>query len=268
MKKIIKGVVWTVCAVLSLLILSALIHPLWVGPTGAAVARSIVPDMTKSEFGMDALGINLYSGTVFTEGVNVKNPGDAKIDAVSLKAFRVTFSSASMLTDERHINEIVIDGLKVYGDKTFSNLREIVANINEYVGEEKDEDEKSGSKLLIDRVFITGTEFKWGIVKVSLPDIELKDIGKNGAVSDEEAFTAIVDAICAAADKVALGLGKTLKIAIEGGGMIADGIKAVTDAVGGNAAEVGSKAADGTKKAAAGLRKTVEGIKGIKEILK
>lgn len=263
MKKVIKYVAWTIGSILLLLVILLLIHPLWIGATGAGVARSIVPDMTKSEFKMDMLGVNLYSGKIATEGICIKSPGDDKSDAIALKALRVKFSTPSMMTNERHINEIVIDGLKIYGDKTFSNLRQIVANINEYVGEEKEDPEKSEAKMIIDRVFITGTEFKWGVVKVSLPDIELKDIGKEEAVTNDGAFTVIVDAICDAADKVAIGLGKALKIAIEGGGMLIDGIKTVSGAVGDAAGSLGDTASDVGGKAVDGIKSGLDGVKSL-----
>lgn len=283
MKKFLKGVIWTVCAILLFIVLLFMIHPLWVGPTGAGVARSVVPDMTKSDFGLDALGVNLYSGKVSINGVSVKNPGDAKTEAVSLKALNVTLSTTSMLTDERHINEIVIDGLKVYGDMTFSNLRQIVANINEYLGEEKEEPEESKAKLVIDRVFITGTEFKWGLVKVSVPDIELKDIGKDKEATNEDVFKSVLDALCAAADKVVAGSGKALKFAIESGNKLAEGVKAVSGAVSNAAGAVGDTGAKTVKEvneaaAAVGEKavevggQAVEGVKkgldGVKNILK
>lgn len=263
MTKTVKRVVWICCAILLFLAFFLIIHPVWVGPTGACVARSIVPDMTKSEFGLESLGVNLYSGKVGIDGLSVKNPGDANTEAIGLKALKVELSTVSMLTNERHINEIVIDGLKINGDKTFSNLRQIVANINEYVGEEKEEPEKSEARMVIDRILITGTEFKWGVVKIALPDIELKDIGKEEPVDGEGAFSAIVDAVCAAADKVAVGLGKALKIAIEGGGLIVDGIKAVSGAVTDVAGDLGGKAAEVGGKAVDGLKSGLDGVKGL-----
>lgn len=263
MKKNTKRVLLGLCIVLFSLLFLLLVHPFWVGAAGASVARSIVPDMTKTEFGMDVLGINLYSGNVSTEGVSIKSPGDEKLDAVSLKALKVAFSTPSMFSNERHIKEIVVDGLKVYGDMTFSNLRQIVANINEYVGEEKEETQKSESKLIIDRILITGTEFKWGVVKVPLPDIELKDIGKESPVSNEDAFNTILDAVCDAADKVVAGSGKALNLAIEGGSKIAEGVKAVSGAVGAAVGEVGGAATEVGGKAVDGVKKGLDGVKSL-----
>lgn len=257
MKKFVKWTLSIVGCVLVFLLIALLAHPLWVGPAGCAVAKSIVPDMTRSEFLMDALDVNLYSGNVGVAGVALMNPGEARYDdpAVTLKALTVEFNTLSMLSSEKHIREIVIDGLGVYGDVTFSNIRQIVANVDEYSGDnvevedkkdEPNETEKSDSKIVIDRVFITGTVFKWGAAKVVLPDIEIKDIGReDDGVTEDGAFDAVVTAICDAADEVAVGSGKALKLAIESSAILADGVKAVTEAVSdvsAKAGEIGDKA--------------------------
>lgn len=291
MKKAVKTTLYAVGAVLLLLIVALLAHPLWVGAAGCGVAKSVVPEMTKSEFLMDALNVNLYSGKVGVAGVALKNPGEAKDDdpAVALKALNVEFSTLSMLSSEKHIKEIVVEGLSIYGDVTFSNIRQIVANVDEYSGDEAEEDkeepektESGDSKVVIDRIFITGTVFKWGAVKVVLPDIELKDIGKaEGGVTEEGAFDTVVNAICDAADKVAVGSGKALKLAIEGGAMLADGVKVVSEAVGDaavKAGEIGGQAVDKAGeiggaavdkageiggKAVEGVKKGLDGIKNL-----
>lgn len=249
MKKSVKVTLWVVGGLFAFLFVAFLSHPLWVGPLGAGVARSIVPDMTKSEFQMDSLCVNLYSGKVCVDGVAVRNPGKAANDvpAISLKSLSVKFGTMSMISDEKHIEEIVVDGFRIYGDMTFSNLRQIVANINEYIGETPEEPEKEPAKVVIDRLFITGTVFKWGVVEVPLPDIELKDIGKEEETTGEGVFDEVVTAVCDAADKVAVGSGKALKLAIEGGNKLAEGVKAVTGAVGeaaGKAGEIGGAAID------------------------
>lgn len=280
MKKVIKWTVRIVAYAFVFLLIALLAHPLWVGSTGCGIAKSVVPEMTKSEFLMDALNVNLYSGKVGVAGVALKNPGEAKDDdpAVALKALNVEFSTLSMLSSEKHIKEIVIEGLSIYGDVTFSNIRQIAANVDEYSGDdteekkdEPEETEESDSKVVIDRIFITGTVFKWGAVKVALPDIELKDIGKDeGGVTEEGAFDTVVNAICDAADKVAVGSGKALKLAIEGGAMLAEGVKVVSETVGDAAAkagEIGGQAVDKAGeiggKAVEGVKKGLDGIKNL-----
>lgn len=274
MKKCFKRIFWILFSLGLFLFFLLLIHPAWIGSFSASVARLVVPKMTKSEFGMEDLGINLYSGKIYSEGISIKSPDDNKSDAVSLKSFAVNFDTPSMITNERHIKEVFVDGLQVYGDVTFSNLRQLRDNIEEFLGVDKDKKkkddekkkdaEKSDSKLVIDRIVISGTEFKWGHAKVVLPNIELKDVGKDEPTDSDGVLSVILDAICDASDKVVFGSGKALKLSIEGGDKLVEGAKAITEAVGGAASVVGDAAGDVGKS----IKDVKESLKGIKNIFK
>lgn len=269
MKKCFKRIFWILFSLVLFVLFLSLIHPVWIGSFSASVARLVVPKMTKSEFSMEDLGINLYSGKIYTDGISIKSPDDNKSDAISLKSFTVNFDTPSMITNERHIKEVVICGLHVYGDVTFSNLRQLRDNIEEYLGEDKNDKkkkdaEKSDSKLVIDRIVISGTEFKWGHAKVVLPDIELKDVGKDEPTDSDGVLSVILDAICDASDKVVFGSGKALKLSIEGGDKLVEGAKAITEAVGGAAGVVGDAAGDVGKS----IKDVKESLKGIKNIFK
>ncbi|MBR2920037.1 MAG: hypothetical protein IKC27_01625, partial [Kiritimatiellae bacterium] len=125
-----------------------------------------------------------------------------------------------------------------------------VDNIEEYLAAQpKDPDEKE-SKLIIDKVVIKGLKFTYGVMPIPIPfDIVITDIGKESeGASEEDVVDIIVDKVCKAAEETNKMLGKALRLAIEGGSMVADGVDAVKDA--------GGKAVDGMKKAA-------DGIKGI-----
>ena len=73
---------------------------------------------------------------------------------------------------------------------------------------------------------------------VPLPDIEIKDIGKEeGGADEESAAKAIVDGVCDAADDVCAGAGSALKVALEGAdaakGAVGGAVDAGKEAVGG-----------------------------------
>lgn len=195
--------------------------------------------------------------------------GDAlassETNAVSFSSISIDMSTFSALTDKIHIKEIVIADLNFYGDLTFSNIREIADNASSGDSEaseetkpasepEKSEPEKKeeagdgGKKVVIDRVFITGAKIQWGHVAVPLPDIEIKDIGKDddAGVSEEGACKAILDGICDAADSVCKGAGSALKLAVEGAGAAADAVGAAANAVG----DAAGAATDAVKDAA------------------
>jgi len=221
----------------------------------------------------DVKGDGILSTVVAQAGNAVAAAGDAvaavgdalassETNAVSFSSISVDFSTLSALTDKIHIKEIAIADLSFYGDLTFSNIREIAENASggeseakeskpssEPEPEKKEEGKDGGKKVVIDRVFITGAKLQWGHVAVPLPDIEIKDIGKDGdaGASEEGACKAIFDGICDAADAVCKGAGSALKLAVEGAGAAADAVGAVVGTVGdaaGAVAETVSNAAD------------------------
>lgn len=242
MKKILKITVWFAVSIFAFLLVLILTHPLWVGSVASCVAEPIVTEMVKSDFTIDDLDVNLFTGKVRVQGVALKSPDDAKKnDAVKIRSIDVSFETMSMVSDVRHINEIIIDDLHIYGDVTFSNLRTIVDNIEEYLAAHpKDPDEKE-SKLIIDRVVIKGLKFTYGVMPIPIPvDIVITDIGKESeGASEEDVVDIIVDKVCKAAEEANKMLGKALRLAIEGGSMVAEGVDAVKD--------VGGKAVDGIK---------------------
>ena len=288
-KKLFK-VLLIVVGIFAVLVLAL---PLWIGPVVKGIANSAVPKITKTGFHMGGFGLNPYSGCVSIDDVRLQNPerfftssqksaeagesalgavarvagnavaavGDAvtssETNALSFSEINVNLAMLSLPADTLRIEEIVVRDLNIYGDLTFSNIREIADNASggekpgaaaEEAGadaksEESGDAEKGGKKVVIDRVFITGTKFQWGHVVVPIPDIEIKDIGKDEAVDEAGAFDRVVDALCDAADKAQTGLGTALKAAINGGkavgrvvgdaaGAIGDAVGAVGDAAG------------------------------------
>lgn len=242
MKKILKITAWFAGSIFVFLLVLILTHPLWVGSVASCVAESAVTVMAKSDFTIDGLDVNLFTGKVRVQGVALKCPDDAKKnDAVKIRSIDVSFETMSMVSDVQHINEIIIDDLHIYGDVTFSNLRTIADNIEAYLAAHpKDPDEKE-SKLIIDRVVIKNLKFTYGVMPISIPfDIVITDIGKDSeGASGEDVVDIIVGKVCQAAEGTNKMLGKALRLAIEGGSMVAEGVDAVKD--------VGGKAVDGIK---------------------
>ena len=154
-------------------------------------------------------------------------------NAVTLGSVAVDISMFDTLTGSVHVREVCIDGLSIFGDTTFSNLREIADNAS---GEDEKEeskakeaaDEASETKVVIDRVLLTNAKIKWGNITIPLPNVEVRDIGKSSEGSTcEDAFDMILDAVCDASDTVCAGSGKALKLAIEGGSKIGESVKFV-----------------------------------------
>ena len=155
-------------------------------------------------------------------------------NAVTLGALVVDVAMLDTLSGTVHVSSVHVDGLSIFGDTTFSNLREIAENAS---GEDEEEDEPvakeaaeeaSEAKVVIDRVLLTDARIKWGNITIPLPDVEVRDIGKSsGGATGEDAFGMILDAVCDASDAVCAGSGKALKLAIEGGSKIGESVKFV-----------------------------------------
>jgi len=227
---------------------------------------------------------------VAAAGDAVASVGDAlassETNAVSFSSISVDMSTLSALTDKIHIKEIAIADLSFYGDLTFSNIREIADNASggdaeaseetkpAAEPEKKEEEGDGGKKVVIDRVFITGAKIQWGHVAVPLPDIEIKDIGKDddAGASEEGACKAIFDGICDAADAVCKGAGSALKLAVEGAGAAAGAVGAAAETVGDAAGAVvdtvgdAAGAATDAMKDAAGT--ATEAVKGAADAVK
>lgn len=237
----------------------------------------------------DVKGDGILSTAVAHAGNAVAAAGDAvaavgdalassETNAVSFSSISVDMSTLSALTDKIHIREIAIVDLCFYGDLTFSNIREIADNASgegseaaeepksESEPEKKEEGGEGGKRVVIDRVFITGTKIQWGHVAVPLPDIEIKDIGKDdgAGASEEGACKAIFEGICDAADKVCKGAGSALRLAVEGTGAAADALgdaaDAVSDAVGDAADAVSGAVSEAADAAADTVSDTAEAV--------
>ncbi len=242
MGKMVKIVLRLFAALFAILLIAVLTHPLWVGSVASCVAESAVTVMAKSDFTIDGLDVNLFTGKVRVQGVALKCPDNAKKnDAVKIRSIDVSFETMSMVSDVQHINEIIIDDLHIYGDVTFSNLRTIAENIEAYLAAHPKDPNEKESKLIIDRVVIKNLKFTYGVMPISIPfDIVITDIGKDSeGASGEDVVDIIVDKVCQAAEGTNKMLGKALRLAIEGGSMVAEGVDAVKD--------VGGKAVDGIK---------------------
>lgn len=295
MKKALKIILWSAAILLAVVVALVLLLPVWSGPVVRGVANSAVPSVTGTGFNMGGFGLNPYTGKVSVTDTALQNPerfftssqagakegenalgavmrvagnavsavGDtlasSETNAVAFSEISVNLGMLSLLGGSVHIEDILVKDLHVYGDLTFSNIREIVRNASgEETEEKKPEEEKSegGSDVVIDHILITGMKIQWGHAAVTLPDIELKDIGKkdDGEADGESSIDKVIDAVCDAADKTATGLGTALKAALKGtqgvGKALGDAAGAAVDVGGaavGAAADVGGAALDTAK---------------------
>ena len=303
MKKALKIVGIVLAVMVALVVLAVLTMPLWSGPVVTGVANCVVPRMTKTGFEMGGFSLNPFTGRLSIEDTRLQNPerfftssqkeaeegesalgavarvagnavaavGDtlasSETNALSFGEISVDLSMMSAMSGAVHVEDILVRDLFVYGDLTFSNIREILDSLSggekegEDESEEKKDEEKKeeeageGGDVVIDHLLITGMKIQWGHAVVPIPDIELKDVGRKDDESGESAADQILDAVCDAADKASAGLGTALKAAVKG-------TKAVGRAIGdaaGAAADAAGAATDAARNAAGAVTDAAKG---------
>ncbi|UUX48798.1 hypothetical protein NUH88_15465 [Nisaea acidiphila] len=176
--------------------------------------------------------IKPFDGRGAISGLKVGNPDGFKSDsAVELGGISVAIDTASVTEPVIVIREISVDRPKVTYELApgGNNIDAIRSNVEKSAGDgsggtvEPGESEAAGQKLVIELLTIRG-----GIVRVAastgllgdqeiegtLPDITLRDIGKDsGGATPEQIAEKVMAALTAAASQTAgdLGVGKTLE---------------------------------------------------------
>ncbi|MBG0790754.1 MAG: hypothetical protein H0S80_09680 [Desulfovibrionaceae bacterium] len=212
MKKIIligSGVV--VAAIIAMIVLVVLN----LGDLIKAAVEKYGPPITKTEVRLGSADISILSGSGSLENFFLGNPqGFSMPSALECGTIRVSVETDSLTTDTIVINEIYVDGPVVSYEKKGStdNFQTIVNNINKTVAGERKADKaaedktatETGSekKIVINDFIVKNGKINVGgsLLKVfgdkgmgiALPDIHLKDIGKDKETTPAEAFSQIL----------------------------------------------------------------------------
>lgn len=218
--------------------------------------ETVGPEITGTSIKLESVDLSLLSGEGRLKGLVVGNPPGFQTErAFKLGDAKVKVDLKSALTDKLIIEEILIDGPEITYEAGASgnNLNKIQENVAAFAkkagasvgaepkAEKKEPDQK---KVQINhfimknaQVNASATMFKGKALTVSLPDIHLKDIGKESegttmGKASAEVFAAINKSVMQAVT----GSGKFLEKGAEAVGEAAKGL-------GGNA----GKAVEGLK---------------------
>ncbi len=227
MKKSIKIFLWVLGGLVGLVVLALLSLPLWIGPTVASVARSVVPSYTGCGFRLESFRLNPFTGRLRLVEAHLANPAAFKQpEAFGVSTVRVDVAVGSLFTSTIHVREIAIEGAFVgyYSVNGTNNFAAIAANVQEKMGpgedEEKDE-QKASKKVVIDRFRLVGTRVNLGMLPLAIPDLELTDIGK---ASGGATFVEVRDAVWQDIAKFFTGVGNAASGLIKGTGAAATGL--------------------------------------------
>ena len=222
---------------------------LLVAAIGAGVwLYSSLDSLVKSaieEYGPQILGVSVKVGSVklsLTDGKGtIKNlrignpPGYKASQALTLSELSIALDPASVTRDVVLIRDILVSGASVNYEKTgnTTNLDAIQRNVDAYMRKSGGGKAAAGGpekKMIIDRLAIRGTRASvtssltaGSTITTSIPDIQLRDIGKrtNGATAGEvtrQVMNALVSAVTRAATAA---LGNITK----GAGKAADSVR-------------------------------------------
>ena len=243
MKKLLKFIVKALAVIVVLVIVLLLLNPLWIGQTAGMIANAIVPGKTGTDFNVDKIRVNLYTGTIRVEKLRLANPkGYDAEDAFTLDKVSIKLSTMSLFSSTIKIQDITIENPYVsYLDENGTNNFEAIA-ANVKAGKEDDDSKEAepeeakdgeGKKVMIDRLSIAGTRVRYGMITLPVLDIVLSGLGTSeGGVT---------------IDNVGLEIWEKIKSSFTSAGSAVGG---ALQSLGGNVTDMIGNSGDGAKKAA------------------
>jgi len=248
-------------AVVVLLIVVALtVIALYLDAMIKAGVEAVGPRITGTPMKLDGVNLSLLSGQARLKGLVVGNPPGFQTErAFKLADAKVKVDLKTALSNKLVIEEILIDGPEITyeGGLSGSNISKIQENVTafgksvapkdaaESKAQKKDPTQK---KVQINHFILknaqvnaSATGLKGQTMAVTMPDIHLKDIGReSGGIAPETAAAEVFAAINKSVVQSVAGAGKLLEKGAEAVGEAAKGI-------GSEAGKTGSKAVEGLK---------------------
>lgn len=260
MKKYIGiGVGVIVVGVIGMIVLAVLN----LGTLIKTATETIGPKITKTEVLLNSADISILSGSGTLEGFLLGNPKGFKLpSAVECKTIRIKVVKESLTSNKIIIDEVFLDGPVISYEKRggTDNFKTILNNINKTVASEKKQQTAESSdtgaekKIQINnfivkngRLNLSGSlldAFGDQGTGINLPDIHLKDIGKEKDTTPAEAFAMVLKELTGnvtgtisdvgkklkeqmgkAVEGVSKGVGKAVEDATKGTGAIGDAVK-------------------------------------------
>lgn len=200
-----------------------------VGRLVKLVVEKFGPEMTQATVRVSKVNIST-DGKGALYGMLLGNPKGFKTDfALKADTVELAIEPASIAQDVVVIHKILIDAPHIIYEKGDggTNFDAIQHNVEAYLGVEPGKDKKAGKgeskKMIIDSFIIRNAKVNYnGMMDLSLPDIELHNIGrKSGGATSAQVVKAIIAELNA---KLVLALAKAAAINAVGGPAIGIGM--------------------------------------------
>lgn len=242
--RILKGVGVALLVAVAL----AVSAKLWLGHAIKGAVNGLGPQVMGVPVKVDSVSVDLIHGMVDLRTLTIGNPEgfDATPYMFQLDGMHFDIAMRDTIKGSVHISDIVIDGPHVWYHKklTSSNISRLTDILDEkYPSDDnskKDDESKKGKSkdksVVIDHVLVkegtVGVRVGVG-VEVPLLEIELKDIGKDGALMPVQVVKILVKAIAKGTLSAVASVGEAAVDAVEGVGKAAvSGVKSVAGAIG------------------------------------
>lgn len=150
--------------------------------------ETFAPKMTGTSVTLESVKISPFTGKGEISGLVIGNPEGYDTDeAFRLGSVQIHIDPMSVMAGETVIHDIVIDGAEVtyeFKGLMTNNIKQIMDNMKEFAGEQKEKPEGEKKKVKIEhflfsnaKVHLSASMLKGEKVSVSMPDVELNDIG-------------------------------------------------------------------------------------------
>lgn len=214
------------------------------------------PRFTQTSVSMDGVKVSPFAGHVALQEFLIGNPQGYKTShSFKVREVEVSVDLASLTSDVIRIKEIVIDTPDIIyelGGPAGSNLKTIQQNVTKASGPASTPQSQptsgEGRKVVIDNLYIRKPKvaLSAGVlagktVEVPVPDIHLRDIGKDAkggeGVTMADAAEKVMDELLAQVTKAAQGINidaikKQVEGLAKGAGDLTKGAEGVTKGVG------------------------------------
>jgi len=170
---------------------------------------------------VNSVDINLTAGSATMNGLNIANPGGFDTEHfMNLGDTTARVNIESINTDTIVMPEITLSGIDVILDKggNPSNYNTILNSLKRFESKEQTtpDSAQAGKKLVIDRLLLEdinvrvanmpGVSLAVGDVAVNIPEIELRDVGKEESMTTAEVINLVVKTVLAAAVEAGGGI--------------------------------------------------------------
>jgi hypothetical protein len=257
MKKVLLIIVGVILVLVVVLMLS-------LGQIIKAGVNTAGPKLAGVPVHLNSVVVNPLTGMVRIKGLVVGNPaGFNTPSAMELGEFKIELAMGSLFTDTIVIKQILIEAPQITFEKSLksSNLSTLQANLAPKDAAPKTEaapapekKKAAAKKVIIEdfqlngaKVHVTITALGGKKMTLPLPDIKMKDIGKNsGGANPAEVISEVFNSISKAVVDAVASSGAVVGDALKNvGGAATDAAKGATDAAKG--------AVDSVKKGFGGL---------------